>query len=57
MGKIGRFWAKIKFLVKKLLKNLVVIKIMPTFALAIEKQTPISCYGRACSSVGRASDS
>lgn len=38
MGKIGRFWAKIKFLVKKLLKNLVVIKIMPTFALAIEKQ-------------------
>jgi hypothetical protein len=26
-----------------LLKNLVVTKIMPTFALAIEKQTPISC--------------
>lgn len=43
MGKIGRFWAKIKFLVKKLLKNLVVTKIMPTFALAIEKQSPISC--------------
>lgn len=43
MGKIGRFWAKIKILVKKLLKNLVVIKIMPTFALAIEKQTSISC--------------
>ena len=43
MSKIGRFWVKIKFLVKKLLKNLVVIKIMPTFALAIEKQTLISC--------------
>lgn len=43
MGKIGRFWVKIKFLVKKLLKNLVVTKIMPTFALAIEKQTSISC--------------
>lgn len=34
--------AKMKILAKKSLKNLAVTKIMPTFALAFEKQTNVN---------------